>query len=82
MNIRRNCNYIFIYKQRELSIVDRILSKHNIYNLNIDKLYDFYYNSTIDKGDCLLLDLTENPKYAIRHNFLQILYPINDKQHI
>lgn len=74
MNIRRNANYIFIYRQRENTVVDRILKKHNIYNIDIEELYKFYYNSTKEKGQFLLLDLTDNSDKRIRANFLDVLF--------
>lgn len=74
INIRRNCNYIFIYKQRDNNIIDTILKRHNLDNLPIEKMRDFYYYSTKNKGQFLLLDLTDNSNHKIRKNFLEILY--------
>jgi hypothetical protein len=72
--IRRNVNYIFLYKTNELSVVKVILKKYNIYNIDENQLYDWYKKSTEDKGSFLLLDLTIGSKYKIRHNYLDVLY--------
>jgi len=72
--IRRNCNYIFCFKSNELSIIDRLLKKYNIYNLNIEDLKKWYLESSKNKGDFLLLDLTVDSNYKIRHNFKDIFY--------
>jgi len=72
--IRRNVNYIFLYKTNELSVVKVILKKYNIYNIDENQLYDWYKKSTEDKGDFLLIDLTVGSKYKIRHNYLDVFY--------
>ena len=75
--IRRNVNYIFIYKQRENYIIDRIIKQYNLYNIDKDILKNIYLECTKNKGDFLMLDLTDNTKYPIRHNFIDI-YNIDD----
>jgi hypothetical protein len=73
LTIRRNINYLYLYKSNDLTIIQRILMKYNLYNIKFDDLYNWYLEYTKNKGDFLLLDLI-NPNYAIRHNFLDILY--------
>jgi len=72
--IRRNCNYIFLYKTNELGVVERILKKYNIYNLPYEQLLEYFLEYTKEKGQFFLLDLTVDSKYKIRSNFLNILY--------
>ena len=72
--IRRNANYIFLYKSNELSTVKYVLKKYNIYNIDEDQLFEWYKEATQEKGQMLLLDLTVGSKYKIRHNFLDVLY--------
>jgi len=72
--IRRNANYIYLYKSNDLSLIKQILKKYNIYNVDFDTLIEWYLNSTHDKGQFLLLDLTNNTPMKIRSNFLNVLY--------
>lgn len=76
-NIRRNINYIFIYKQRQNYIINKIINDYNLYNIDKDILKNIYLDCTKNKGDFLMLDLTDNTKYPIRHNFIDV-YNIDD----
>jgi len=72
--IRRNINYIFLYKTNDVSLIKHILKKYNLYNLDMDTLFEWFLNSTNNKGEFLLLDLNFDSNYKIRHNFLNKLY--------
>ena len=72
--VRRNANYIFLYKSSDLSMIKQILKKHNIYNIDMDLLIEWYINSTQDKGQFLMLDLNGDSPIKIRSNFLNKLY--------
>ena len=71
--IRRNINYLFIYRQRENSIINRIIKQYNIYNIDEELFKKIYLEATKNKGDFLMLDLTDNSKYPFRHNFIDII---------
>lgn len=72
--VRRNSNYIFLYKSSDLSMIKTILKKHNIYNIDMDVLLNWYLKATEDKGQFLLIDLTSDSPMKIRSNFLNVLY--------
>ena len=72
--IRRNSNYIFLYKSSDLSMIKTVLKKHNIYNIDMDVLIQWYLKSTQDKGQCMVIDLTNDSPLKIRSNFLNKLY--------
>ena len=72
--IRRNANYVFLYKSNELSTVKYVLKKYNIYNIDENQLFEWYNEATKNKGDLLMLDLSIGSKYKIRHNFLDVFY--------
>lgn len=70
--LRRNINYLFIFKYKQKTIVNRLIKEFN----NFDKLTDeefkkFYNQSTNEIGNFFMIDLKNN---NIRHNFLEILY--------
>jgi len=74
ITIRRNANYIYLYKSSDLSMIKQILKKHNIYNIDLDTLIEWYINSTENKGQFLLMDLCNDSPMKIRMNFLNKLY--------
>jgi len=73
LQIRRNINYLCLYKQKELSLLNAILKNHNIYDIDKEKFKKYYLETTKNKGDFLMLDLNDNSEYPLRHNFLDNL---------
>lgn len=70
--LRRNINYIFLFKYKQNNIVDKIIKEFNSFNnLNNDEYKKLYFKATNDIGNFLLIDLKNN---NLRHNFLEILY--------
>jgi hypothetical protein len=70
--LRRNINYIFLFRYKQNNIIDKLIKEYN----NFDKLSDeeykkLYLNSTKEIGNFLLIDLKKN---NIRNNFTEILY--------
>ena len=70
--IRRNVNYLFIFKYKQNNVIDRLIKEFNGFNNLSDEEYKkLYLKATKDIGNFLLIDLK---KENIRHNFLEILY--------
>lgn len=72
--IRRNTNYLYLYKSSDLSMIKQILKKHNIHNIDMDTMIQWYLDSTQDKGQFMLIDLIYDSPLKIRSNFLNKLY--------
>lgn len=70
VEIRRNCNYFFIFKSNDNTTINYMLRNHNIYNYDVIKFKQAYIESTKKKGDFLLVDLNDNSDLPLRHNFL------------
>ena len=71
--IARNMNYIFIYKQNDITPVINIY-KNYCQEVNKDLFIQQYNICTRNKGDFMLIDLkTTNPKMKYRHNFITLL---------
>ena len=70
--LRRNINYIFLFKYKQNNIIDRMIKEFNGFNkLNDEEYKKLYEKATEEIGNFLLIDLKKN---NIRHNFLEILY--------
>lgn len=70
--LRRNINYIFLFKYNQNNIVDKIIKEYNNFdNLNNEDYKKYYNIATKEIGNFLLIDLKKN---NIRHNFLEIIY--------
>jgi len=68
--ITRNINYFIIFKLNDNVSLSTILKNHNISNIGINKVMEYYRIATRKKGDFLLIDLkTDDPKKIFRHNF-------------
>lgn len=75
LTIRRNINYFFVYRLREKSLLNKIIKSYNLYDIKKELMESYYKQSTQNKGDFFMIDLTDNSKYHLRHNFLKI-WPI------
>ena len=70
--IRRNINYLFIFKYKQNNIIDRIIKEFNSFeNLTDENYKKLYLKATAEIGNFMMIDLKKN---NIRHNFLEILY--------
>jgi hypothetical protein len=70
--LRRNINYIFLFKYKQNNIVDKIIKEYNNFDKLSNEEYKKLYNkATQNIGQFLLIDLKSN---QLRHNFLEILY--------
>lgn len=70
--LRRNINYIFLFKYKQNNIINKIIKEYNNFDNLSDEEYKFLYNKATNKiGNFLLIDLKKN---NIRHNFLEKLY--------
>jgi len=70
--LRRNINYIFLFKYKQNNIINKIIKEYNNFDNLSDEEYKLLYNKATNKiGNFLLIDLKKN---NIRHNFLEILY--------
>lgn len=70
--LRRNVNYIFLFKYKQNNIINKIIKEYNNFDNLSDEEYKKLYNKSTNKiGDFMVIDLKKN---NIRHNFLEILY--------
>ena len=70
--LRRNINYIFLFKYKQNNIINKIIKEYNNFDNLSDEEYKLLYNKATNKiGNFLLIDLKKN---NIRHNFLEKLY--------
>jgi energy-coupling factor transporter ATP-binding protein EcfA2 len=70
--IRRNINYLFVFKYKQNNVIDRLIKEFNSFdNLSDEEYKKLYLKATKNIGNFLMIDLKQN---NIRHNFLEILY--------
>jgi len=70
VQMRRNANYIFVFKLKDINTINNILKNHNIYGKDIKKMKEAYFLSIQGEKGFFLLDLTNNSPMPFRHCFL------------
>ena len=68
--IRRNLNYLALFRLNDNSTLKNIIQNHNIHDIDKEVFKRAYLSSTKDKFNFLLIDLKGDKKYTLRHNFL------------
>lgn len=69
--IRRNFNYIFLFRQKDKRDADRILEVSNDGSIPIELLRQMYLDATNKIGNFFKIDLTETePRKRYRRNFI------------
>lgn len=72
IQIRRNTHIFILFRMNDINTINNILKNHNL-NTDKDKLKYAYFESTKNKGDFFLIDLTTDDFKKYRHNFLDFI---------
>lgn len=71
LNIRRNLNYIFLFRQNDANTINHILRTHSMTHIDKDDIKKAYIEIINEPLQFMLMDMTPNSPMPFRRNFLQ-----------